>query len=174
MKRLLSVRVGFLASVLVAAVTAIAIHSFSAGSAQATNLRTDTGVYPGQAAGFFQQLAVAFPFQLRPLYSTPLASTDEVRITSLTFDNINDGDQFMRIGSLPATGKTCDGTSFADLHEVLVVDVPAHNTLHLPFPQPLTVSRTDSPWCLEVFQGSDVSLVNDAHLVRVTTIGYLA
>jgi hypothetical protein len=154
----------------------VKVHEQGTANVNVTNGSLKAGSYPTEADGFFQRLAVLFPFQNRPLLEGPLTSSEELRITSFTIDNINDGEAYVSIGGLQVadTDKACPTYVLGDLHVVLVVAVPAHGTLQLPFPQPLSIVNPGfSHWCLEAFMGTDVSSSNDANLPRVTTIGYI-
>ncbi len=174
-------RLKVLLAVVLAAIGAlVAARILATGSAQARlSGPPPSGSYPSEAPGYFETAAKTFPFTFQAVLGYPLKATDDLMITSVTFEDsqAGSGSGYFELGAVPlGTQQSCaqgrnGGYTTSGFVPALPVSVEGGDTVHMAFPQPLSIAFTKGPWCLWVWQGSDDDPVSLQP--QLTVIGYI-
>lgn len=102
------------------------------------------------------------------LRSTPFDPNEEVEITSISLGNIGTTQLNVRVIA-HTKAATCDGTGTSK-QTLAIVPVPANQTVHLSFPQPIVVAGDGSnTFCIDA--GPFLSNASGSN-VNVTIVGY--
>jgi len=103
------------------------------------------------------------------LQTQPFDPNEEVEITSITFANISAVALNATVQAHQPSGATCSGGGTGQ-QDIAIAAVPAHETVHLSFPQPIVVPGDGSnPFCIDANPFGSNASGSD---VRVTIVGY--